>query len=248
MKSFVIYLALIGLLSSCALHSGMIGGSAPAANTACVQTGTAYGSSKTQQILGIGGTSRDALVLDAKEDMYQNYPLGPDQQYGLITLDFKRSFFPFFSSLQVTISADILDCSGEAETTAVANRPAKVKAFPGSQMSPGKTVATISGRYEVLSLDLYSFKARQIDQPYFTSKDLPYSALKSPASVNAARLQGSIYILAAGDTLSYQREGSMKQAVVTDPANLYVRPLDAAQDSQFILKPDLVVLPEKQGQ
>jgi hypothetical protein len=244
MKS-IIYFALLVLLSSCALHSGMIGGSVPAANTACVQTGTAYGSSKTQQILGIGGTRRDALVLDAKQDMYQNYPLSPGQQYGLITLDFKRSFFPFFSSFQVTISADILDCSGDTEAASVTNRPTDVNAFPGSQISPGKTVTTPNGRFEVLSLDMYSFKARRIDQPYFSTLDFPYSALKSPASVNTARLQGSYYILATGDTLSYQSEGSIKQAVVTDPANLYVRPLDAAQDSQFILKPDLIVLPEK---
>lgn len=106
----VTYFLLFAFLSSCALHSGMVGGDIPDMNTKCVRVGTAHGSSKTSQVFGIGGTKRDALVFDAKENMYSNYPLDPLQQYAFVTVDFKRAFFPFFSSTQVVISADILVC------------------------------------------------------------------------------------------------------------------------------------------
>lgn len=240
----VFYCLLFSLFSSCAFHNGMVGGGIPPANPACIRVGTAHGSSKTGQVLGIGGTRRDALVLDAKEDMYQNYPLDPQQQYAFITVDFKRSFFPFFSSTQVVISADILDCSGEAEVLRSTSAPV-IKAYPGGQLEPGKTVSTLNSRFKILSLDLYGFKARRIDQPYFSTKSLPYTALKSPVSVNPVRLQGKIYILAAGDTIRYQSEGKVQQAVVTGPSNLYVRPLEVEEGRQFIIKPEDIIVPEE---
>ena len=242
MKTPIIFL-LFALLSSCAFHNGMVGGDVPQANTQCVKVGLAHGSSKTFKVLGIGSTNRDALVLDAKEDMYNNFPLTEEQQFAFVTVDFKRSFFPFFSSTQVVVSADVLDCSGDAEAPRTV-LPPKPKAYPGSQLEPGKTVATSQERYKIVSLGMTGLQAQRIGKPNFRIKELSYDEILGALSPWPVRLQGTFYILAPGDTIRYQQEGAVNQAVVIDPSRLYIRPLGVEEGRQFALKPDDVIIPE----
>ncbi|RYM36084.1 hypothetical protein ERX46_03560 [Brumimicrobium glaciale] len=57
----------------------------------------------------MGGVATDALVLEAKRNLYKNYPLAPGQALANVSVDFKRSFFPIISKAKVVISADIID-------------------------------------------------------------------------------------------------------------------------------------------
>jgi hypothetical protein len=71
----------------------------------------ASGEASTVLVFGIGGLSKDALVLEAKKDMYRNYPLQEGQIYANITVDYKRGFYIFVVETTVTVSADIIQFS-----------------------------------------------------------------------------------------------------------------------------------------
>ncbi len=106
MKKLLIPLSFIILLSSCATHQGMI--SSSSLNRPVKYNDMAYGVSQTNQILGLGGLSKDALILEAKKELINNRPLKQNETYANFTVDFKRSFFPFYSQTKATMSADVV--------------------------------------------------------------------------------------------------------------------------------------------
>jgi hypothetical protein len=106
MKNSAIILNLCLLLSSCASHFGMI--SSSPLNRNVVYEDIAYGVAQSGRCLGMGGLSQDALVLEAKRELMKNRPLKQDEQYQNFTVDFKRSFWPFFAQTKVTVSADVI--------------------------------------------------------------------------------------------------------------------------------------------
>ena len=79
--------------------------------------GLAHGNAHTLKVLGIGGLDKDALVLEAKTDMYKKYPLPKGQVFANITVDFKNSFLILFTETKVTVSADIIAMGEQAEST-----------------------------------------------------------------------------------------------------------------------------------
>ena len=113
------YFIVIGItLSSCSYHIGTIGGGTGSITNNEFRTiDFAYGTSKTANILGIGGNKKDALVLEAKRNLYQNYGLKPNQVIGQTSVDIKRTvFFPVLTT-KVTISAEIIDFSDDTIDT-----------------------------------------------------------------------------------------------------------------------------------
>ena len=100
------------ILSSCSYHMGNIGGGSAAITDANYSNiDFAYGAAKTVNVLGIGGNQKDALVLEAKRNLYLNYNLKPGQAIGQTTIDFKRTFFFPVLVTKVTLSAEIIDFS-----------------------------------------------------------------------------------------------------------------------------------------
>ncbi len=93
-------------LNSCAVHHGMISSSSVDGNF--VYEDIAYGVAQTKLVLGFGGLSQDALVLEAKRELMKNRPLKANEEYLNFTVDFKRSFWPFISKNKVTMSADVI--------------------------------------------------------------------------------------------------------------------------------------------
>jgi hypothetical protein len=67
------------------------------------------GETEISKILGFGGLSTEALVSDAKINMFQNYPLKDNQAYANISVDFKNSNFLVVTKTKVTITADIIE-------------------------------------------------------------------------------------------------------------------------------------------
>ncbi len=112
MKLFPIYLLILFVFSSCSYHIGSIsGGSAVITNEQLSNIRFAYGTANTTHVLGIGGNRKEALVLEAKRNLYLNSNLKQGQAIGQTTIDFKRTiFFPVWTT-RVTLSAEIIDFS-----------------------------------------------------------------------------------------------------------------------------------------
>ncbi|MCH2215146.1 MAG: hypothetical protein MK086_08255 [Flavobacteriales bacterium] len=105
-KTLVIALAFT--LNSCAFHFGNISSNASFDNGNFKILTIASGQAQTIHVFGIGGLDKDALVLEAKKDMYQKYPLSDGQIFGNITVDYKREFYFVVVKTLVTVSADVV--------------------------------------------------------------------------------------------------------------------------------------------
>ena len=94
-----------------AIHSGIMNNSASlsSANFSYVKRGI-YGSSKVEYFLGIGGLDRTSLVIAAKEDMLNKYPLKSNQALANIVVSFKNSNYLFlYKNVTCYISADLVE-------------------------------------------------------------------------------------------------------------------------------------------
>ena len=100
---------LLLMVSGCAIHSGNFNSGVAITNNQFKVLGTATGKASTLHILGIGGLATDALVADAKRDLYSRYPLTNGMLLANISVDFKRSFYLVASVTEVTLSGDIID-------------------------------------------------------------------------------------------------------------------------------------------
>lgn len=113
MKRLVIVINILLFLSSCATHNGAI--SSSSINRNVVYEDIAYGVAQSNKVFGIGGLSQDALVLEAKRELMKNRPLNENEEYLNFTVDFKRTFWPFYSQTKVTLSADVIRPIDEIE-------------------------------------------------------------------------------------------------------------------------------------
>lgn len=67
------------------------------------------GTAKTTHVFGIGGLKTQALVYEAKKDLYRSYPLSEGQAFANISVDFKRSYIFFVSKTIATLTADVVE-------------------------------------------------------------------------------------------------------------------------------------------
>ena len=109
MKKSIYYLLIIMFTSSCAFHQGMMTGSASISNENFSIIDFATGTATTTKVFGIGGLNSDALVLEAKRNLYANHPLKKGQALANLTVDFKREFYFIVVTTKVTITAEIVD-------------------------------------------------------------------------------------------------------------------------------------------
>ncbi len=98
-------------LHSCAFHSGMMSSNAHLTENNFQVIDFVKGTASTTHVFGIGGLSKNALVHDAKADMYRKHPLKPGQIYANIVVDVKRSFFFIAATTVITVSADLVQFS-----------------------------------------------------------------------------------------------------------------------------------------
>jgi hypothetical protein len=107
MKKYLILPFALCVITSCAVHRGTISTSATDKNI--VYKDIAIGVSECKQILGFGGLSQDALIYEAKKELFKNYPLNANELYLNYVLDIKNSYFIVFSKTKITITADIAE-------------------------------------------------------------------------------------------------------------------------------------------
>jgi hypothetical protein len=105
----VLVVGVVCLTSSCAVHSGMIT-SSQLGNTKINYRyeDVAVGYAKAKYFLGIGGLKKDALLSDAKRNLYLSYPLKPNQVFQNITLDRKTTYLLPFSKVELILVADVI--------------------------------------------------------------------------------------------------------------------------------------------
>ncbi len=109
MKTLLLSVVTALLLSSCATHTGMLTGNASLTDANFKVVGLAVGQASTTHVLGIGGLKKDALVLEAKRNLYKNNPLTEGQALANVSVDFKRSAFPLVFTTKAMVSAEIID-------------------------------------------------------------------------------------------------------------------------------------------
>ena len=108
MKKLIGFISLGLLVSSCAFHSGIMTSNPNFTSPDYELTSFATGTASTEKFFGIGGLSKDALVFEAKKNLYSNFPLKKGQSYSNLTVDFKNAFYLIYCKTTVTISADIV--------------------------------------------------------------------------------------------------------------------------------------------
>lgn len=105
----IIFGSLLLLLSSCAFHSGMISSSQLGSKTYYQYEDISVGYAKATYFLGIGGLRKDALLNDAKRNLYLSYPLKPNQVFDNLTLDTKTTYILPFSKVEMILVADVVE-------------------------------------------------------------------------------------------------------------------------------------------
>lgn len=106
---FLFLLIFVSIISSCATHSGVMTGNAALSDANFKVVDYAIGTAQTTHVLGIGGLGTEALVLEAKRNLYENYPLSSGQALANVSVDFKRSMFFLVFTLKAVVSADVID-------------------------------------------------------------------------------------------------------------------------------------------
>ncbi len=120
MRNFFWKIAMLfcaGFLNACvvAFHHGSLTGN-DAANPDYRPVDFANGYSKATRVLGFGGLNKDALVLEAKRNLYLSNRLEEGQIFSNFTIDFKESFYLLVvHTTSVTVSADILETDPSAQ-------------------------------------------------------------------------------------------------------------------------------------
>lgn len=106
MQKLLLFSLAVFLLTSCSVHMGTISSGSVDKNV--VYQDIAYGVSQTSHVLGIGGLKQEALVFEAKRNLTNNRPLLKDEQYLNYSIDFKRTYWPFFVRTKAMVSADVV--------------------------------------------------------------------------------------------------------------------------------------------
>lgn len=107
MKNFLFAFLFLGMLSSCAFHSGNV---SSGSLVDCPMKTIVTGNASTRKFLGLGGLNKTALIVEAKQDLYRKITTKKDLKLTNFTVDFKTTYILFYSSTIATVSADLFDC------------------------------------------------------------------------------------------------------------------------------------------
>lgn len=119
-----LFLILSISLASCSFHTGNVStGMIPD----CPHTNVVQGTSSTNIVFGIGGLKKDALIAEAKKDLYARIDNDKNLKLSNFSVDFKNTYYLFVRTTKVTVSADVYNC---AETNADLNSLQFLQNYP----------------------------------------------------------------------------------------------------------------------
>jgi hypothetical protein len=119
-------LIILLLFSACSFHTGNI---SSGAHIDCPMIYIATGTASTTKILGIGGSSKDALIVEAKNDLYRKFPYKKGIKLSNFSVDYKNSYFLFVATTKVTVSADVHDCNSIPGNDSIMNQIPAINGF-----------------------------------------------------------------------------------------------------------------------
>ena len=115
MKRNLILFAIIAIISSCGSHYGTMSGNASISNANFRIVDIAVGTSISKKVFGLGGLKNEAMVLEAKRNLYSSYPLVKGQALANVTVDFVRKNYFFYEKIKVTVSAEVVDFNQDSD-------------------------------------------------------------------------------------------------------------------------------------
>ena len=110
----VVITCLILACTSCAYHIGTTSGNF--SEKEYIITGIGLGSAKTTKFIGIGGLNKEALVFEAKRDLYNNIHLEDGDKVSNITVDFQTSYYVLVQEITATVHAEIIHIKDSSHT------------------------------------------------------------------------------------------------------------------------------------
>jgi hypothetical protein len=90
---------------------------------------------------------KDALVLEAKQDLYYNYPLQKGQALINITVDISNRFFVVYHEKRVTVSAVVIDFNLNEENNEIYFKRDAINYTVGDSVLIFLNSNLISGKY-----------------------------------------------------------------------------------------------------
>lgn len=124
MKKIISILSIAFLLSACSFHTGNI---SSGAHIDCPMIYIATGTASTTRFLEIGGFNKDALIKEAKNDLYRKFPYKKGIKLTNFSVDYKNTYFLLFHTTYVTVSADVHDCN--INENAISNNGVSLDSF-----------------------------------------------------------------------------------------------------------------------
>ena len=126
MKKILSILSITFLFSACSFHTGNI---SSGAHVDCPMIYIATGTASTTKILGIGGSSKDALIVEAKNELYRKFPYKKGIKLSNFSVDYKNTYFLLFHTTVVTVSADVHDCNSIPGNDSIMNQIPAINGF-----------------------------------------------------------------------------------------------------------------------
>ena len=126
MKKIMFILSFAILLSACSFHTGNI---SSGDHIDCPLIYIATGTSSTIRFLEIGGSNKDALIVEAKNDLYRKFPYKKGIKLSNFSVDFTNTYFLLFHTTVVTVSADVHDCNSIPENDSIMNQIPAINGF-----------------------------------------------------------------------------------------------------------------------
>jgi hypothetical protein len=108
MMKRLLYLTLIIFLSSCAFHKGTFDSSVSLQENNFEIVNVLESSSDATYVLGIGGNDLTGLYKEAKNELYEKYPLKKGQALANITTDVKTTYLFIIILQKMTLTADVV--------------------------------------------------------------------------------------------------------------------------------------------
>ena len=146
MKSFILFTLSLILVSSCAYHTGTFTSSSPA--TRVVYEDVAMGVVTTTNFLGIGGTSKDGLIYEAKKNLINNRPLQNNEEYLNFTVDYKRTNYLLVNTLKVTMTCDVVSRTNDTL------KPIYSEKYKAKVLNPNKDTTFFAVGDSIVDLNL----------------------------------------------------------------------------------------------
>ena len=151
------------------MHSGYLSSNAVLVDNNFRIIGLGVGESESIKILGFGGLKKDALVFDAKNDLYKKVELKQGQALTNITVDFKSEFYLLFSKTKVIVTAEIVDFNS--------NTNGRTDNFYGLKERNGYKVGELvyvklNGKYEERIIESLFLKELQIESSNLESDEM----------------------------------------------------------------------------